>query len=204
MLSTKFAQHVALVALVVGAVTSSDLSAQVIYEPVQYQYEAGGQHYYYGGTNPNIHRWAHTPVGGAGRWGRTNGFAFVSGNIDTHREVVDEHRVRAFTDAMPYINAHIYGFTATDARNEAYFNVPLYFRKGDLLNAAVRVNGAYVVPAQAQPIRIDRDRDGRDRPTTTPRPVMIIPKDQIFKPQPKAADKTFASAKTTTTASAKQ
>jgi hypothetical protein len=199
MVSTRIAQHVALVALVVCVVTSSEASAQVIYEPVQYQYEAGGQPYYYGGSNPDIHRWAHSPVGGCGRWGRTNGLAFVSGDIDRHREVRDENTVRAFTDAMPYINAHVYGFTPTDARNEAYCNVPLYFRKGDLLNAAVRVNGAHVVPAHAQPIRIDRDRDDRDRPTTTPRPVMIIPKDQIFKPQPKPSDKTFASA----TASAK-
>src|SRR5688572_32382248 len=196
MASNKIAQHVALVALVACFVTSSDVSAQVIYEPVQYQHDAGGQPYYYGGSDPNIHRWAHSPVGGAGRWGRTNGFAFVSGDIDRHREVRDENTVRAFTDAMPYINAHVYGFTATDARNEAYCNVPLHFRKGDLLNAAVRVNGYHVVPAHAQPIRIERDRDARARGATEPRPVMIIPKDKLFKPQPKPTDKTFASAPT--------
>lgn len=198
MVSTRIAQHVALVALVACAVTSSDVCAQVIYEPVQYQHNAGGQPYYYGGSNPDIHRWAHTPVGGAGRWGRTNGFAFVSGDIDRHREVRDENTVRAFTDAMPYINAHVYGFTATDARNEAYANVPLYFRKADLLNAAVRVDrSTFVVPAHAHPIRIERDRDARARPTTEPRPVMVIPKDKLFKPAPKQdGDKVFASART--------
>jgi len=199
---TRFARLVALCALfvVACAILASSASAQVIYEPVQYQYEAGGQHYYYGGTNPEIHRWAQTPVGGAGRWGRTNGLAFVSGDIDRNRAVREENTVRAFTDAMPFVNAHVYGFTATDARNEAYFNVPLYFRKGDLLNAAVRVDGgAYVVPAQAQPIRIERDASGRPRAATTaPRPVMIIPKDKFQPPQPKQqqpSDKIFASAK---------
>src|SRR5829696_1294856 len=117
MASTRIAQHVALVALVVCAVTSSQASAQIIYEPVQYQYEAGGQPYYYGGSNPNMHRWAHSPVGGAGRWGRTNGLAFVSGDIDRNRAVRDENTLRAFTDALPYTNAHVYGFTDTDARN---------------------------------------------------------------------------------------
>ena len=191
---TRIAQHVALVALVVCAVTSSEASAQVIYEPVQYQYEAGGQPYYYGGSDPAIHAYAQTPVGGCGRWGRTSGLMFVSGDIDHNRAVRDENTVRTFTDAMPYTNAHVYGFTATDARNEAYCNLPLFFRKGDLLNAAVLVNGAYVVPAQAQPIHIDRDGDRR-RPTTAPRPIMIIPKNKIYKPQPQPSDKTFASAK---------
>lgn len=199
MASTAFARLVALCALVVCVTVSSSASAQVIYEPVQYQYTAGGQHYYYGGSNPDIHRWAHTPVGGAGRWGRTNGLAFVSGDIDRNRAVRDENTVRAFTDAMPFINAHVYGFTATDARNEAYFNVPLYFRKRDLLNAAVPVDGAYVVPAQAQPIRIERDDNGRPRATTAPRPVMIIPRDKLQRPQPKPQqqqpDKVYASAK---------
>jgi hypothetical protein len=199
MASTRFARLVALCALVVCVFVTSSAFAQVIYEPVQYQYVAGGQHYYYGGTNPDIHRWAETPVGGAGRWGRTNGLAFVSGDIDRNRAVRDENTLRAFTDAMPYINAHVYGFTATDARNEAYFNVPSYFRKGDLLNAAVRVDGgAYVVPAQAQPIRIERDDKGAPRATTAPRPVMIIPKDKFRPAQPpkqQQSDKIFASAK---------
>jgi hypothetical protein len=198
MASTRFAPHVALVLGALGILVTSSASAQIIYEPVQYQYSAGGQHYYYGGSNPDMHRWAHTPVGGAGRWGRTNGLAFVSGDIDRNRAVRDENTVRAFTDAMPYINAHVYGFTATDARNEAYFNVPMYFRKADLLNAAVRVDGVHVVPAQAQPVRIDRDDNGRPRASTAPRPVMIIPKDKLQRPQPKQqeqSDKTFASAK---------
>ncbi len=215
MSSSTFAKHVALMALVACALVASEASAQVIYEPVQYQYKAS-QYYYYGGSDPAIHRWAQSPVGGAGRWGRAGGYAFVSGNIRTHRAVVHEP-TRAFTDAMPFINAYVYGFTPNDARNEAYFNVPRYFRKGDLLNAAVLGDGAYVVPSQAMPVRIDRDRDGdadrdddelrddrRRGATTAPRvrPLMVIPKEQWDRhrkqqPQPKQpqSDKTFAASK---------
>jgi hypothetical protein len=175
------------------ALGSSSASAQIIYEPVQYQYQAS-QFYYYGGSDPRVHEYAASPVGGAGRWGRVNGYAFVSGDIHRHREVVSEP-VRVFNDAFPYINVHKYGFTVTDARNEAYSNVPHYFRKVDLLNAAIPVDRAFVVPAQAQPIRIDRQTIRWTRPggaTTAPRPLMIIPRP---KPQPKPSDSTLALAR---------
>jgi len=182
MFCRRFALQLALCAVSVLLVSSS-ASAQVIYEPVQYQYKAS-QYYYYGGTNPAVHEYAASPVGGAGRWGRANGYAFVSAT----RAVVNEP-LRAFTDGLPFTNAAIYGFTPADASNEANFNLPRYFRKGDLLNAAVPVDGAFVVPAQAQPIRFDRDtvRYTRPNPATAPRPMMIIPK-----PRPQPSDKALA------------
>lgn len=149
--------------------------AQVIYEPIQYQY--GNQnHFYYGGSDPRIIRYAASTMSTGGTWGRINGFDFVSGNVHTHREVNDE-APRIYTDAMGYQNARYYGFNASDARNEAYANAPTYFRKRDLLNAAVYVNGVWVVPAQAQPISTPMIRM---TPTTRPsaRPVMVIPKKQ--------------------------
>jgi hypothetical protein len=147
-----------------------------------------------------VHSFAQQPVGGAGRWGRVNGWAFASGNIHTHREVATEP-VRAYTDALPYINARWFGFTPNDARNDAYFNATSYFRKRDLLNAGVRTpDGALVVPADAQPVQVMPDGamyiGPRTRGATTgPKPVLIIPKDQLKRPQPKqASDKSMASA----------
>src|SRR5262245_7064564 len=116
----------ALLGLFIGA---SHASAQIIYEPVQYQY--GSQRaYYYGGNNPAIHRAAQSPQDDAGRWGRVGGYAFVSGNLDTHREVVTEHP-RTFNDALGYQDASIYGYTPNDAHNDANANQPRYFRKSD-------------------------------------------------------------------------
>ncbi|MBC8107278.1 MAG: hypothetical protein H7Z14_11860 [Anaerolineae bacterium] len=171
--------RVALFALVLSCASSS--FAQIIYEPVRYQY--GDQNkFYYGGSDPRIIQHAMGPRDAAGRWGRVNGFDFVSGNIDTHREVSGQPE-RTFTDALGYQNARIYGFTATDARNEAYADIPTYFRKRDLLNAAIPTARGWVVPAQAQPIPFN------PRATITvtggramvPRPMMIIPKKALEK-----------------------
>jgi hypothetical protein len=171
--------RVALFAVVLSCASSS--FAQIIYEPVQYQY--GDQNkFYYGGSDPRIIQHAMGPRDAAGRWGRVNGFDFVSANIHTHREVRSEPE-RTFTDARGYENARIYGFTATDARNEAYANVPTYFRKSDLLNAAIPTGRGWVVPAQAQPIRTDARgmiivTPGRP---LAPRPMMVIPKKALEK-----------------------
>ena len=182
-------------ALLICASLGSIVNAQVIYEPVQYQYDCNGQVYYYGGSDPRVHDYACSPVGGGGRWGRVGGYGFVSGNIHTHREVLTEP-TRVFTDALPFRNAHFWGFTANDARNEAYANVPRYFRKGDLLNAAIPLgDGSWVVPAHAQPVRLVRtDRGMRiESNRVQPRPLMVIPKDKLKKAQP--SDKIFARAR---------
>ena len=92
--------------------------AQVIYEPVQYQYKSGGRSYYYGGADARVHMSAAWPMVYGADWGRSNGLAFHSANVHTHREVATE-RPRVYTDALPLRNAYIYGFTANDARNEA-------------------------------------------------------------------------------------
>src|SRR5690348_13173020 len=111
-------------ALLLGA--SSSASAQVIYEPVQYQYFSGGRAYYYGGSDPQVHvdanHLSHEPG-----YGRTQEYAFHSGNIDTHREVVTEP-IRVYTDMIPNWNGHIFGYTVDDARNAAYMNSATYFR----------------------------------------------------------------------------
>ena len=122
-------------------------SAQIVYEPVRYQYGCGPNVFYYGGSDPDVVRRAMQPMGGAGRWGRTLDYAFVSGDVDVHREVRSEP-LRVYTDAMPRRNARLYGFTATDAYNEANANVPNYFVKADAMATAHRdASGAVIVPS---------------------------------------------------------
>jgi hypothetical protein len=179
----------------------SSASAQVIYEPVQYQYRAGTT-YYYGGSDPRVHERAAMPSSPAAGWGRVNGYAFVSGNVHTHREVMKEP-TRVYTDALPYRNAAVFGFTPADARNEAYRNAPTYFRKSDLVAAGrVTSTGAIVVPSHARPIergyimirRVDRDDVvrplDRDELRRKGDPILIIPKrllDRPLNPEPTAA-----------------
>lgn len=189
--------RVALIAVVLACASQS--FGQIYYEPVRYQY--GDQNkFYYGGSDPRIIEHGYGPRDAAGRWGRVNGFDFVSANIDTHREVDDEPE-RVFTDARGYENARIYGFTATDARNEAYANIPTYFRKSDLLRAAVPTEHGWVVPAQAQPIPANMARPMiRVTPATTrgammPKPLFIIPKKALEqKPKDNVAGQNVASA----------
>jgi hypothetical protein len=179
-------------ALAVFACFVSTASAQIIFEPVQYQYDSNGTMYYYGGSDPYVHAMAHELYSPGGTFGRVNGFAFVSAT----RQVSNEP-IRAYTDAMPRINGHLLGFTPDDARNEAYANAPRYFVKRDLLNAAVRqADGTWVVPAQAQPVRVYRASgvEVTPAPATSPKPLLIIPKDQLNKPNPKPSDKHLASA----------
>jgi hypothetical protein len=166
-------------------------NGQIVYEPVQYQY--GGQNpYSYGGQDPRVHVSARHPHAPGTTWGRGNGFAFRSAGVHTHREVVTE-RPRVFTDALPYRNAFVYGFTVNDARNEAYARVPTYFRKADLLRSARPddCRGGWVVPADAP--RGWECRPGQIiirpmvRRTTDSvreaRPVLIIPKDLLDAPR---------------------
>jgi hypothetical protein len=171
--------RVPLAALCVLLVSSSSF-AQVFYEPVKYQH--GGQNkFYYGGTDPRLLEYADGPRSGS--WGRVHGFHFISGNVQTHR-AVDDEPARIYSDAVPFENARIYGFTEDDARNEAYANVPTYFRKSDLLAYAVATPGGWVVPAHAgsgarvyYPEGIEmRFTPPGTRPSTSPRPLMIIPK----------------------------
>ena len=70
--------RVALIAVVL--VCSSQSFGQVIYEPVRYQYGEQNK-FYYGGSDARIIRYAEGPRDAAGRWGRVNGFDFVSANM---------------------------------------------------------------------------------------------------------------------------
>jgi hypothetical protein len=196
--------------VLVFLVCGSSAFAQVIFEPVRYQYQAGGQLYYYGGTDPRVHRMAAEPVGPGGSWGRINGWDFAAGDIDRHREVAFERPVRVFSDAVPGQNAAaVARYTATDAMNDAYASVPRFFRMRDLLATGhVDESGALAVPSQPPTremyggaastgtIEIRPYVRARARARTAePRPILIIPKDLLDEPAAPAPTHSIASAR---------
>jgi hypothetical protein len=155
----------------------SSASAQIVYEPVKYQYTTGpyGYTFYYGGSDWRMLHFAKTDL-----------------NVNPHQVVTEGLRV--YSDNVPRRNAAYFGYTAGDASNEANQNVPRYWRKSDLLRSGhVDCSGALVVPANA-PCCGDGTIEIRPymRPTTGPtmgrHPVIIIPKDLLDKPLHKPDD----------------
>lgn len=144
-------------------VVQSMSRAQIIFEPVRYQY-GGDYKFYYGGSDPYVIERALDVETRCGR--------------KLSAEVMP---LRVYSDAFPNHNAALYGCTIADARNEAYNNVPRSFRMGDLLNAAVPQNdGTWVVPANAQPTRLVIVPATRKvQPTSAPKRILIIPKDLL-------------------------
>ena len=171
MLRSTLAPAVAAVLLVVAA---SSASAQVIYEPVRYQH-GDAMKYYYGGSNPWMHDYADRV---ACRNGYSTGvMSRYSSLYHTVGQIGERNLV--LTDCMPLRNAAVFGYTATDAYNEAYGNVPGYFRKSELLEAAVPAgDGTLIVPAHARPRPATAARDTREaRPAELkPRAILILPK----------------------------
>ncbi|HVT87546.1 MAG TPA: hypothetical protein VHD56_01730 [Tepidisphaeraceae bacterium] len=167
-------------------VSASTSFAQVVYEPVKYQFDSHGTTYYYGGTDLRIHAIANEPHSAGATWGRVNGYDFVSADLHVHREVSNQP-ARVFTDAVRNRDAAPFGFTADDARNEAYANVPRYFVKRDVPGmAVVKKDGSWSVPAAAVPVRVFKS-NGQEiqiRSTPQPKPLLIIPKDMLQKPLP--------------------
>lgn len=167
-------------------VLATSAMAQVMYEPIRYQYETPrGERYYYGGVDPRVH--AVAPYGGVCRgysYAR-NLHNFDGGNTFNQPSPMYD-REPVFTDCVPFRDARYFGYTAADARNEAYANSPTYFRKADLLASAIPTHtGGWVVPANAPnyvpaAMRHDAHRYSGVRTTTSPvtRPgqVIIIPK----------------------------
>ena len=174
-------------------VLSTSTLAQVMYEPVRYQYETPcGEQYFYGGVDPRVHAVAGYESRYDARCGfhgyATNLHSFDGGNSFGQPSRLYE-RPAVFTDAVPFRDASRFGYTQADARNEAYANAPTYFRKVDLLAGAVpTATGGWVVPASApnvyvpSPMRYDAYRTYPSMRTTTTNPasrpgqVIIIPK----------------------------
>lgn len=179
-------------------IVSSAASAAVIYAPVQYQYRDPSMNapaFYYGGSDPQVfdeaaNRQQRFNTGPSGHYIGTSyagegRFAYNLAN-STIANVLPV----TYTDAMaPGINAYPYGFSISDARNAAYANVPLYFRKRDLMASAyVAQDGNVIVPVQAPlpgTIEIKPSHGATTQPatapTTTPSPILIIPKGLLKK-----------------------
>jgi len=173
---------------------ASAASAQVIYEPVRYQYELGDTHLYYGGSNPRVFEQARSHYE---LYNRPRAYDAHGHELATIRRGLTNQAPYVYTDAAPYMNASLFGYTANDARNEAYANVPTYFRKRDLLAAAiVQPDGTLVVPADAKPVShtiIVRRMRSTTQPT--PKAIIIIPKRPAAPDRaPAASDKTVARA----------
>lgn len=169
-------------ALVVCAIVSS-ARAQVIYEPVRYQY---GQQttYYYGGSDPDMFRYAHREYSEA-----HDGFAMARGDVTVHREV-SQYRPHVYVDHLPRANAAMYGYTADDARNDAYWNAARYFRKSDILKqSTVDCDGALHVAPEASSEHCGTiEIKPYVQPTTAPKMILKFDKgllDRKMKEEPK-------------------
>jgi hypothetical protein len=166
-------------------VLSTSAMAQVIYEPIRYQYETPrGEKYYYGGTDPRVHAVA-------GQHGICRGYSYArnlhnfDGGNSFNQPSPMHHRAPVFSDCVPFRDASYFGYTPADARNEAYANSPTYFRKADLLASAIETpSGALIVPANAPNYYVAPRHHvygypairTTTSPVTRPGQVIIIPK----------------------------
>lgn len=149
--------------------------SQIIYQPVQYQYDG----FYYGGDNPAIFARA-----------MRDSCALYLAML--HRPL-SSPPPRVYTDCLPWVDAALYGMTPNDAQNQAYQSIPRHFRKADLLDSAVWVDGALVVPARApvagrieiKPYRRRYHSPPATQPAGEPRPLLIIPRDALERPIPR-------------------
>jgi hypothetical protein len=167
------------------AAAANSAMAQIIYEPIQYQF--GDQNkFYYGGTDARVFERAAAPSDAGAQWGRIDGYDFASGDIRVHREVGDQP-ARVYSDALPAQNAALYGFTATDAANVANASMPRYFRKADVLAAERQSPGLLIVPARA--ILAPGPAQSSVRPPATTQPLMILPLPSAPQNAPPPSDK---------------
>ena len=180
-------------------VVASSASAQTIYAPVQYQY-SNGMTYYYGGNDPSMHHYIEHvkcrngyPSEITGRY--YNNLRQTLGQIGEQKYV--------FTDCLPYRNAAVYGYSAEDARNEAYANVATYDTKRDMVNAGVVMpDGTLVVPAHGRShdtMKMHPKTNGNSSGTTQPsepkpRAIIIIPKGAPRRPADDGAVKKVVAA----------
>ena len=154
------------IAAVLLLVCCAVANSQIIYEPLQYQYP-GDPSYYYGGDDPSVFEHAER-------------MQCLCRHRSHDRDAVfhdcGKRLPIVYSDCLPYVNAAIYGYTANDARNDASRSVPRYFRKSELLAAAIVLrDGSVIVPAQARPIATIQIKPYR-RPTAEPKPIIIIPR----------------------------
>jgi hypothetical protein len=175
----------AVVLLLLCAGLSSAASAQVIYEPVRYQYNVAGATVYYGGHDHRVLDMIERDV-----------IRTSYSSVATSEHVVK--RARVYSDAVPMVNLADKSYTgyssmtAADARNEANANAPRYFRKRDLLRTGyVMRDGSLVVPAQLSARPNERSNDGNMDAGQPKGMILIIPK-KLLQPPAKQESKQVA------------
>ena len=161
-------------------VLAASARAQVIYAPVQYQFSTG-MSYYYGGNDPSMLSYIeHVKC----RNGYPSTITGHQGNSLRHTLGQIGEPYYVFSDCLKYRNAAVYGYTENDAKNEAMSNLPRYFTKRDLLEAAVPAgDGTLVVPASGKAHKMMTHSHGAMTGGATtqpsepkPRAIIIIPK----------------------------
>jgi hypothetical protein len=100
--------------LLVFMLMGSAASAQVIYEPIHYQYSDGHRVFYYGGSNPQT---------------------IARGCVNDWLARGSPLPPAVYIDALPLWNAAWFGYTPDDAHNAARLAMPRYFDKRDLLSS---------------------------------------------------------------------
>ena len=167
-------------AVVLLLVVAASARAQVIYTPVQYQY-SNGMTYYYGGNDPSMLGYIeHVKC----RNGYPSAVTGHQGNSLRHTVGQIGEPTYVFSDCLKYRNGAVYGYTVADAYNEAMANVPTYFTKRGMLEAAVPAgDGTLVVPAMGRPHKamMPHMATGGGGATTQPsepkpRAIIIIPR----------------------------
>lgn len=163
------------IAVLVVTLFASQSFAQIIYEPVRYQHGTDYK-YYYGGSDPAVHRWAERELQQRAEGRATYGW-FSGDDHRYHRELFNPYDA-VYSDEIPFTELSRFGYTENDARQEAYANVPLYFRKAEILATAQRdLDGSLVVPAAPQIVAHVYERP---QPATTQPAsrgvIIIIPK----------------------------
>ena len=172
-------------------VLSSSAFAQVMYEPVKSQYTASdGSTYYYGGTDPRVHRFA--DYNGCPRYGYANNLHRFDGGNSFGQPSPLYDRTPLYTDCIPFQDASRFGYTPADAENEARANAPRYFTKAGILTMAQpQIDGSWVVPASAPGVYLMPMTPPPYRGTTLPSTMMtpakrgqiiIIPKSFLDRP----------------------
>lgn len=159
---------------------SSTSFAQVLYAPVQYQYRTPTGTYLYGGSDSRVHAMA------AMRSHCTSYLGVATHDFDGGSRFNEpapmDAREPVFTVCAPYQDASWFGYTAADARSEAYANSPTYFRKADLLASAIVLpDGARVVVPTA-PTVLAAPTVAKTQATSQRGQIIIIPKRLLDRP----------------------
>jgi hypothetical protein len=148
--------------------------AQVIYEPVRYQYGSAVK-FYYGGRDPAV------IAAASSYFSMDTRYFGAYGNLAVPP-------LHVYSDLFPYQDATLFGYTTMDAMNDAYANVPRYFRKADLLQSAERQpDGSLLVLSRAEPGHVGPGfvpRGGIEIHPYKPAangPILIIPKGLLEK-----------------------